>query len=99
MGRLAQLVDHHHGVRLLIEIPQTLVAIRARLLEEQSLHKVVVERQRETIAVIFLRVGHASIERCGRFAGEGRGRVEPGQHPGVKVAPGHSPRANPAGLQ
>ncbi|MNS57888.1 hypothetical protein D3C72_907890 [compost metagenome] len=65
MGRLAQLVDHHHGVRLLIEIPQTLVAIRARLLEEQSLHKVVVERQRETIAVIFLRVGHASIERCG----------------------------------
>ncbi|MCY1179652.1 hypothetical protein D3C81_1271470 [compost metagenome] len=65
MGRSAQLVDHHHGMRLLIEVPQALVAIRAWLLKEQSLGKIVVERQRQSIAVILLGVGHLTIKRCG----------------------------------
>ncbi|MCY1458971.1 hypothetical protein D9M71_764040 [compost metagenome] len=95
----AQLVDHHHGVGLLIEVPQTLLAVGARLLEEQPLGEIVVERQRQLLAVIPFRIKHTPIERGGGFVGEGRSGVEPTQQPGVEVAPGQSPRADPAGLQ
>ncbi|MNJ46686.1 hypothetical protein D3C77_418230 [compost metagenome] len=86
-------------MRLLIEVPQPLLAIGARFLEEQPLGKIVVERQRQILAVIHLRVGHTSIERGRSFVGEGRGRVEPRQQPGVEVAPGQPSRVDPAGLQ
>ncbi|MNN43936.1 hypothetical protein D3C81_1582020 [compost metagenome] len=95
----AQLVDHHHGVGLLIEVPQTLLTIGARFLEEQPLGEVVVERQRQLLAVIPFRIRHTSIERGRGFAVEGRSRVEPGQQPGVEIAPSQPPRVDPAGLQ
>ncbi|MNJ27081.1 hypothetical protein D3C77_215770 [compost metagenome] len=99
MRRSTQLVDHHHGVGLLIEVPQALLAIGARFLEEQPLGEVVVERQRQLLAALRLRVGHTSKERVGGFAGESRSGVEPGQQPGVEIAPGQPVRADSAGLQ
>ncbi|MNH40755.1 hypothetical protein D3C79_1021200 [compost metagenome] len=86
-------------MRLLIEVPEALFAIGARFLEKQPFGKIVVEWQRQLLAVVRLRIGHASIERRGRFVGEGWRRVEPGEQPGVEVAAVQPSRVDPAGLQ